>query len=964
MHDLVDYSRLSEFEIRELLIKDPNLIIDRIPQTEERCIVALQQSGMLLRFVSKYNQTLKMCLAAVSNCGFALEYVPRRLLCRELFFAAIKKDGRAIFSIPRNELDDELILAAIQSDASVLKYLPRYVPDYKIPIEFIEEAISRDGLALDFLEEKQRSTGLCKVAVAQNPLALEYVPEKKKTKTLCISAFQRNYQAMRYIPERFLTEKMCKAALSDNPMLLRFVPEIYKTKERCIAILQREYNTILYIPREYLEFSDYEEVLNKYVQCICEDSEEASLQKTNLAHIVSEWPSDIVTHCEITAICRKLGVIETITKKYDRERNAFVVSEKFATWDSEVRTQEFDNFHAFYVYLNGDMNGADLFNYDFEGIDLSKYLIDGAYIKSDILIKYGLYDSSYYERTVRFKNGLNSFVENQSECLLPPEAILHESDFDSVNFKSNRKLYYISDIHIDQKLFQAFPQHATHLEIKYFVENIARRILNSAQDRGVTDYLLIAGDTSYSYEISKIFYSYLASKWRNIIVTIGNHELWDCSIDSKTQSKEWCINRYRSLFKELGIIFLHNDLLIVDNNEKKHVIKETELKKSTCEEMDNLRRNLFNRSRMVVLGSLGYSGYNPTFNASNGLYRDAIQTIEDDIRETEYFEDIYNKLYNGVHDYPVVVLTHTPREDWSTKGYNENWIYVNGHTHKNQFFCDEHKTVYSDNQIGYHSLNCIALKFFQLKKNIDIFWDYPNGIYTITREQYLTFNRGMQIQATFIRTKGKFYMLKREGIYCFIYEDEKGKHLLDGGNLKTLNHHDLAYYYVRLPLYAAVVRNTFQQYYLLLDKISQAVKMFGGDGTIHGGIIDISFFTHLYVDPEKLTITPYFAWSKSGRKVYPSVEELLLEQSEKMYGKYVSLKKLNSASINLLESLNNSQQNKLAKYEYRTEMYKLSELVRKVQYIVEKNVIRIWDETIFENGNPSIGSGALIESKK
>ena len=48
---------------------------------------------------------------------------------------------------------------------------------------------------------------------------------------------------------------------------------------------------------------------------------------------------------------------------------------------------------------------------------------------------------------------------------------------------------------------------------------------------------------------------------------------------------------------------------------------------------------------------------------------------------------------------------------WTEERYNKQWIYVSGHTHQNEYYNDEEKEVYSDNQIGYASMN-IYLKYF------------------------------------------------------------------------------------------------------------------------------------------------------------------------------------------------------------------------------------------------------------
>ena len=53
----------------------------------------------------------------------------------------------------------------------------------------------------------------------------------------------------------------------------------------------------------------------------------------------------------------------------------------------------------------------------------------------------------------------------------------------------------------------------------------------------------------------------------------------------------------------------------------------------------------------------------------------------------------------------VIVFTHTPKENWSKDGYNPNWIYVNGHTHRKYFLESEEKTIYAGSKAWAHRIS-------------------------------------------------------------------------------------------------------------------------------------------------------------------------------------------------------------------------------------------------------------------
>ena len=131
-----------------------------------------------------------------------------------------------------------------------------------------------------------------------------------------------------------------------------------------------------------------------------------------------------------------------------------------------------------------------------------------------------------------------------------------------------------------------------------------------------------------------------------------------------------------------------------------------------------------------------------------------------------------------------------------------------------------------------------------MSSQYDIFQFYNDGKYVVTREKYQDFYIGQKIEMTFSNTKGIIYMLKRNGIYCFILKNEDKLYLLDGGKQVRLNN-DLDYYYDNLPIYAQNIERLIGKYNNALKIISEKIKKIGGSGKIHGCIVDIDFFNHI-----------------------------------------------------------------------------------------------------------------------
>ena len=90
-------------------------------------------------------------------------------------------------------------------------------------------------------------------------------------------------------------------------------------------------------------------------------------------------------------------------------------------------------------------------------------------------------------------------------------------------------------------------------------------MVRSIGTRPFNSYLLIAGDTSSIFEFTVIFYNELIQWWNpnQIVVVPGNHELWDPYVEMEDN-----VEIYRKFFAKLGIVFLQNDLMCVEDRKK------------------------------------------------------------------------------------------------------------------------------------------------------------------------------------------------------------------------------------------------------------------------------------------------------------------------------------------------------------------------------------------------------------
>lgn len=620
---------------------------------------------------------------------------------------------------------------------------------------------------------------------------------------------------------------------------------------------------------------------------------------------------------------------------------------QFWTSSNGVVVKEYEHkFHYwvdFVAFLKGDLSGADLVFCDglsnlssWDGIDFTN-----AKLRSSICKKFGI----EYERISIDVDLVKKFEsieknENETSLVLSNKRDIAEmcSNNDVSLFRAAtgwhsdyRKVDYISDIHLMHRIVNAKCE--SKEDVRYIVQKISGTIATEADS-----LLLIDGDVASEFDVFEMFvkmlYRMIKAKGygTKVVFTLGNHELWNFvgySIDQ-------IVTVYRDLLDKYGMYLLHNDLLYY-NDIKVNVIYYDELcKLSDKDILEKLRG-----SRYAILGGIGFSGYNEEFNANTGIYR-SILSRDVEKEETKKFESLYNRLCPILSNTNTIIMTHMPLKDWSKNyEYVENFVYVNGHTHRNYFHDDGECRVYADNQIGYHNDNP-HLKSLLLDNDYDYFVDYDDGIYEITAQQYNDFYRGKNITMTFTREVKTLYMLKKAGYYCFIYENKSGSlSILNGGAPKKLDEKDIQYYYDNMQLMISTLKSPLDKFTVYQEQIADEIKKIGGDGHIHGCIIDIDYNNHVYVNPIDGTITAYWASDIVNKIVYPNVRALLHKECPELYNQYLSLVAVDDK--NLLVIKENTEVSFLPQEYLDTDIYKASREVKKMQRL-SSNILVSWYE--------------------
>ncbi len=861
----------------------------------------------------------------------------------------------------------------------------------------ILKKLKKDGLLLKQIYKKDQTPEMCKVAINQNPKALLYASKTCIDKKTCLVAVKKNGNVFRYVPSKFFTIKMCLLAVQTNPDLLNYVPDNWRTREICLLAVTKKPGTLYYVPHERRYEILNEETPAQLLKSIVEFNIEWLMYMPDCRKGIlicltgikkdfsaSQYLSEsIKQNQEILDYQKSQGKINIFSKLYNSDAGLFTIKIK-VVYDSRPSTLddcrlidksytvkvEFRNFDEFYSFLDGNLYDAELRTYKFNGIDLKQYNIEGAVIHQDVLAEQGLFDGSYFEGLKKRIEDIElTEVEKNEICLLTglnyPKPV-DEDGYERFD-KDHIPFFYVSDIHLCHRVLHKFKQRATKEETRSYVKFLARKMLESVGTVPYDSYLLIAGDTSSEFEIAKTFFEELVLFWKpkKIVVILGNHELWD-----PWDEMENNIQVYRDYFKGLGITFLQNDFLLVKNRQQHFIISEDKILELSVNQI----RELAEECSIAVLGGIGFSGLNDKYNAVNMRYGKSFEEAETaeaafqrDISEARRFDDIYRKLLMALPHSRIIVLTHMQKWDWNTDSHNPNWIYINGHTHQNYFDISNKKAVYADNQIGYNT-ETIGLKYFYIDNEYDIFAYLEDGIHEITKSQYSDFNKGKLVKMSFGRDDGRIYMIKKNGkyiffLYCLYSKQSKNKYLyfLNGGRPGKLlrnNLEDLKYYYATLDNYTENVHQLLDRYTGGQKEISQFVKNLGGSGKIHGCIVDVekpgnfeSFsYCHLFVNPTDGKVTPYFAYDTTSRIVYKDFKALLESQKscKLLYSNYTRREKelcLNMPSLQYSSQLE-EWGDESSMYDEGSYLYKISRIIKSLQYVAEKSIVRIWNEEL------------------
>lgn len=811
--------------------------------------------------------------------------------------------------------------------------------------EMVEYAIRNNSAnsripILGVISKKQLTKELCQVAFQNDKRNFLLVPKKFIDKEMSEQAVSFDGSYLKYVPQQYIASELCAIAIADAGSNLEYVPEELKTEELCIKALKNSSKdcykyTIDFIPAKILR-----KIGREYVYRLAIKQNPASIQSIPLKYITEEL-------AELAATGRQQDASGHAPIKYIPAR---FLTENLIAKAVECCPQSVQDIPEKYITVKLCKNHPSCIEY----LPLD-YMSSG---KRNLLRReLNLLEkaSTSYTYSAPINNGPETTNIIQINAI-PGKQCVKESN-KSLNYRTTQpditntiyaakkeeiNIYYVTDLHLEHHIdLNGIASDKAYELIDEFV----KKILATASAPGI---ILIGGDiSSYTY-LNIMFYNSLRNNWEGPIISVlGNHDLW--SLDGPNSFGLHTDEELRILRSNThDITFLENGLYIELSKNVYGYRHELDITEDNILNADEKELTEYcHKANVIILGGLGFSGCNEEFNALNGIYSQSISR-EEDIENSKRFEAVYDRLLCCANDVPVIVLTHTPMRDWSKQQYNGNWIYISGHTHKNVMSIKKSGAiVLENNQFGYCGKFCRFKKFVLNHAVYDPLCDLEDGIHEISKLQYLDFMYIRKIPIPEMKRTGKFWAIKKEEIYLFILETNGKNYILNGAQAQKAERNK-EYYYKNISKYYNNVSRTFSSFYQYEETVSSLIQAIGGEGTIHGCIVDYDYYNHVYVNPLDKTLTPYYAISMTYKMALSNFEALVES------GKSTNALLLGNAEItidtdkNALQLLNNklAPTNLHGKVITDTSMYRVSNIFRTLQYTIESHIIRKWNDAI------------------
>lgn len=635
----------------------------------------------------------------------------------------------------------------------------------------------------------------------------------------------------------------------------------------------------------------------------------------------------------------------------------FIVEEKSNVIGNKskivCKTKSFSEF----VALLGGLRNADIRWYSPTPAEIEKYDFEGATVgfMTRLLLKKKARRKEQEERDEKARSIIRKCLAVKPEHIpdipnpfLPSTQVEDES---RVPDKPDYQIFYISDIHLDMKI--AVPFMALDIDslkakqIEAAVDEKAAELAKSYFDQLKSNrtVILIGGDTAGDPYLFGLFAKGLKKHGlpaERTFFVLGNHELRDDSygIEDKGEYQK-LVDSYRKALAPYGMRLLENELYIPGYDEGRGIVLRADQIKGLSKRGATI---LFGACPFAVFGAMGHSRldvFNPKPINLDGR-------IEANNSLNVHLADLANQLVDKLKEVlpdgrTQIVLTHTPPYFWNLNDPAAGFYFVYGHLHENMQRIYGRIRYYGDNMIGEEDLPLVFKSFF-VGMAIDPFANVGDGIREISPEIYSEFNSSRSIITKARKDLQHIYLVKR-GDYCAFFGRREGHSLLmlNGGAVRRVENQDLHYYFDHLIEYVRAATDLLRPFLKMRHDLSDDVKLIGGRGKEHGAIVDIDDYNHVFLNPLDGKRTCYFATSTADKYVFPNLASLLASHCPNLLPRFNHLPAIRKESWG-----NGGKSSSKGIRETRTDIYRYSNLIYALEYILKSKVVRVWVDEILE----------------
>lgn len=550
--------------------------------------LAVKKDGLSLQYVKEKFIDQELCDMAFGQNPDAIRFIPEQYISVEQCFFAFRYNNDNFRAVPKKFISSKMCMKAIECNGSLLEF----VPEGLVNKEMCITAVKNNGIAIQFVDDQFMDQEICNIAIKERMDAFPFIPPRFMNKVLCTDAFNYNTDYLQYIPKKYHTASMIATALEKNGSLLKDVDDELKTPELCEIAVGNDIMAVQYVPKgmfstdlaskalegaisksDELLYDPFSLIPEKYlddnlilsfyeryhkkpeiipVHLLSKESliSAVKINRNIYKYIPAHRRNKELKSALLSTGNRAIDMISKSSMNDELYYEAFKYDHKAIMsipWN-HITIEMWCIFLGDYIQVKLD-DVMRKTNPDY----LQNTIIVDALIrhfgfskemewqnkrvssnsKNPIMIDpkiFGLFENAYRRESFQYDLSLSDIIEEVPKILLPQVSnnqIVHYTNDTTVNL---RKVYYISDIHLEHQIKEVYKNNAGILEdIKPYIEEKIKEMLPPDNDSLQEDeYILVAGDVAHSYSLTRLFYNTLLENWKgSVIGVLGNHELWD-----------------------------------------------------------------------------------------------------------------------------------------------------------------------------------------------------------------------------------------------------------------------------------------------------------------------------------------------------------------------------------------------------------------------------------------------------